>query len=244
MSLEILFEDNHCLAVNKPAGMPSQAEAAGKLSLVDAVKAYLKARYQKPGNVYVGLLHRLDQPVSGVVLLAKTSKAAARLSAQFRSGEIEKVYWAIVEGRASQCEGRWVDLLAKDRSMNRTGVVPEGGMPGKEAVVDLRVLKQWRNYAKLELRPRTGRSHQLRAQLAARGLPIVGDAKYAAKSRLRALDGGRRIALHAQELTFTHPTRREVIAVLAAVPADWPELLPEWRERCSAPRRPGAGSER
>jgi 23S rRNA pseudouridine1911/1915/1917 synthase len=242
MNLEVLFEDNHCLAVNKPAGMPSQGESSGKPTLVDAVKSYLKVRYHKPGNVYVGLLHRLDQPTSGVVLLAKTGKAASRLSAQFRAGSIEKVYWAIVEGEPSQTEGHWTDALAKDRRINRSGVVSEGKHTGKEALVEFRVLERFGSYTKLELRPKTGRSHQLRAQLAERGLPILGDRKYGAKSRLRALDGGHRIALWARELTFTHPTRGEVISVAAPIPADWPESVPEWKERWCGSKTRGEGS--
>jgi 23S rRNA pseudouridine1911/1915/1917 synthase len=244
MSLDVLLEDNHCLAVNKPAGLPSQGGSSAQVSLVDTVTVYLKTRYRKPGNVYVGLLHRLDQPTSGVVLLAKTSKAASRLSAQFRSGSVGKVYWAVVEGLPAQADGTWIDVLAKDRRINRAGVVVPGSDSGKAAVVHFRVLTRWARTAKLELRPQTGRSHQLRAQLAERGLPIVGDAKYGAKSRLKALDGGQRIALHARELTFTHPTRQEVISIVAPVQADWPEFLPEWSERSCGSRMPGEHPDR
>jgi 23S rRNA pseudouridine1911/1915/1917 synthase len=224
MNLDVLFEDNHCLAVNKPAGLLSQGDASGDPSLVELATGYLKARYQKPGNVYVGLLHRLDRPTSGVVLLAKTSKAANRLSAQFRAGTISKLYWAIVEGKAREQEGEWVDLLEKDTRQNRSGVVVEDSSTSKEARVAFRVLGRWENFTKLELRPATGRSHQLRVQLARRGLPIVGDGKYGARRQLKALDGRFRIALHARQLTFTHPTRPEAISVDAPVPADWPEL--------------------
>jgi 23S rRNA pseudouridine1911/1915/1917 synthase len=228
MKLEVLFEDNHCLAVNKPAGVPSQRDESGDESLVDIVARDLKERYRKPGNVYVGLLHRLDRPTSGVVLLARTSKAARRLSEQFRAGRIEKVYWAIVEGVPGEPSAEWVDRLEKDRDRNRVRLVspgePEG--EGKEARVGVRVLKRWANSAKLELTPRTGRSHQLRVQLARRGLPIVGDGKYGARTRVLATDGRGRIALHARELTFIHPTRGSAISVVAPVPADWPEPSP------------------
>jgi 23S rRNA pseudouridine1911/1915/1917 synthase len=224
MNLEVLFEDNHCLAVNKPAGLPSQGDASGDPSLVDLAMLYLKARYHKPGNVYVGLVHRLDRPTSGVVLLAKTSKAASRLSDQFRTGTISKLYWAIVEGEPRDQEGEWVDMLEKDTRQNRSGVVLEDSSTSKEARVAFRVLERWGSVAKLELRPATGRSHQLRVQLAKRGLPIVGDRKYGAKSQLKALDGRFRIALHARRVTFMHPTRPEAISVDAPVPADWPEL--------------------
>jgi 23S rRNA pseudouridine1911/1915/1917 synthase len=224
MNLEVLFEDNHCLAVNKPAGLLSQGDASGDPSLVDLATFYLKTQYAKPGNVYLGLLHRLDRPTSGVVLLAKTSKAAGRLSDQFRSGKVSKVYWAIVEGKAREQEGEWVDLLQKDSGQNRSGVVLEESSSSKEARVAFRVLEHWRSFTKLELRPATGRSHQLRVQLARRHLPIVGDGKYGATTQLKAMDGRSRIALHARQLTFMHPTRREAISVDAPVPADWPEL--------------------
>jgi 23S rRNA pseudouridine1911/1915/1917 synthase len=223
MNLDVLYEDNHCLAVNKPAGVPSQGDESGSESLVDLVADYLRVRYAKPGNVYVGLLHRLDRPTSGVILLARTSKAAGRLSAQFRAGTIRKVYWAIVEGGPAEDDGRWIDRLEKDRRINRSHIMDEGEGEGKEARVAFRVLERSAGVTKLELRPETGRSHQLRAQLAGRGFPIVGDSKYGAKSRIMASDGRGRIALHARELTFMHPTRGEAIAVVAPVPADWPE---------------------
>jgi 23S rRNA pseudouridine1911/1915/1917 synthase len=242
MNLEVLFEDNHCLAVNKPAGLLSQGDASGQPSLVELAKAYLKTRYRKPGNVYVGLLHRLDRPVSGVVLLAKTSKAAGRLSAEFRSGAITKAYWAIVEGAPREDQGEWVDVLAKDNRLNRTGAVKPGSSLGKEARVAFRVIERWARYSKLELLPATGRSHQLRVQLAARDLPIVGDMKYGAATRLLALDGHLRVALHAARLGFTHPTRREAISVDAPVQADWPERCPAWSEALCGSSRPRAGS--
>jgi 23S rRNA pseudouridine1911/1915/1917 synthase len=229
MLLEVLFEDNHCLAVNKPAGMLSQGDVSGEPSLVDRVADYLKARYAKPGNVYVGLVHRLDQPVSGVMVLARTSKAAGRLSAQFHAGTITKVYWAVVEGLPPD-EGEWSDVIEKDERLNRSVVVSPANESGKESRVGFRVLTRWKRFSKVELRPATGRSHQLRVQLAARGFPIAGDRKYGAKTRLKALDGGFRIALHARELTFTHPTRRVAISVEAPLPGDWPELLTGWLE--------------
>jgi 23S rRNA pseudouridine1911/1915/1917 synthase len=228
MNLEVLFEDNHCLAVNKPAGLLSQGDCSRALCLVDLATHYLKTRYSKPGNVYVGLLHRLDRPTSGVVLLAKTSKASGRLSSQFRSGTISKLYWAIVEGTTNEQEGEWVDLIEKDRQSNRSDVVVAASSSSKEARVAFRVLSSSGNLTKLELRPMTGRSHQLRVQLARRELPIVGDGKYGSRRRLDALDGHFRIALHARQLTFIHPTRQEAISVDAPVPADWPELSPGW----------------
>jgi 23S rRNA pseudouridine1911/1915/1917 synthase len=243
-ALEILYEDNHLLAVNKPAGLLSQGDRSGDPSLVDAVTHDMKTRYAKAGNVYVGLLHRLDRPASGIMLLAKTGKAAQRLSEQFRSGTIGKIYWAIVEGSPTEDAGNWSDVLTKDSRTNRAQVqlppVRESAIPvahlgaesdadlagigaGKAATVQFRVLARWRRTSKLELTPQSGRSHQLRVQLASRSLPIVGDIKYGAKQRLKALDGRMRIALHARQITFSHPTRREAITVVAPVHADWPE---------------------
>ncbi len=242
MNLEVLYEDNHCLAVNKPAGVPSQEDESGSESLVDLVARYLRERYAKPGNVYVGLLHRLDRPTSGVILLARTSKAAGRLSAQFRAGSIEKVYWAIVEGVPAQAGGVWIDRLEKDRRINRSRILGEGDPEGKEARVAFRVLERAEGVTKLELRPGTGRSHQLRAQLAGRGLPIVGDSRYGAKSRIVASDGRGRIGLHARELHFMHPTRGEAIAIVAPEPADWPEPLTGGPARWSSSSRPGGYS--
>src|SRR6516165_2213409 len=126
MKIEVLYEDNHCLVVNKPAGLLSQADATGDPSVVSWAKDDLKARYRKPGNVYVGLVHRLDRPTSGVVLLARTSKAAARLSTQFREGAVEKVYWAIVEGECREESGEWTDLLVKDEARNVVELAPPG----------------------------------------------------------------------------------------------------------------------
>jgi 23S rRNA pseudouridine1911/1915/1917 synthase len=223
IELEVLYEDNHCLAVNKPAGLLSQGDRSGEPSLVDVASEYLKTRYGKPGEAYLGLLHRLDRPASGVMILAKTGKAAARLSEQFRSGTIGKLYWAIVEGAPPNGSGIWTDVLAKDRRANRSFTQAEEGFAGKEASVEYRVVERWASRSKLELEPRSGRSHQLRVQLSSRGFPIVGDIKYGSRVRLKALAGCLRIALHARQVTFSHPTRREPITIVAPVPADWPE---------------------
>ena len=220
----IIHEDNHLLVVNKPAGMPSQPDESGAESLVDWARESIRKRYDKPGNVYVGLVHRLDQPVSGIVVLARTSKAAARLSAQFRAGTVVKTYWAIVEGYLEHDEGVWRDRLLKDRERNVVRVVvdDEDDEESRDAELNYRVLERRAKTCRLELVPTTGRGHQLRVQLASRGLPIVGDSKYGAKSRLIALDGGPRIALHARSLKFRRPTKDEPLEFSAEVPADWP----------------------
>jgi 23S rRNA pseudouridine1911/1915/1917 synthase len=219
--IPILFEDNHCLALDKPAGLLAQGDATGDRSVVDLASEDLKRRYSKPGNVYVGLIHRLDRPVSGVILLAKTSKAAARLSAQFHDHTVEKVYLALVEGRPVEESGEWSDVLVKDPRTN-TVTVSTRDEGGSQAVVEYRVLESLAGVSLIELRPTTGRGHQLRVQLATRGLPILGDRKYGSSRTVKARDGGLRIALHALELNFNHPTRDERITVRSGRPADWP----------------------
>jgi 23S rRNA pseudouridine1911/1915/1917 synthase len=223
LGFAILHEDNHCLVVDKPAGLLVQGDATGDASLVDLVADDLKRRYHKPGNVFVGLVHRLDRVASGVVLLAKTSKGAARLSEQFREGSVEKIYLAMVEGRLEADEGQWIDYLQKDEAHNVVSVVSPRTRGGLEAITRFRVLGPLPGGGALvELRPITGRSHQLRVQLASRGHPIWGDVKYGARTRVACRLGGQRIALHAAELRFTHPTTREALSIRAAEPADWP----------------------
>ena len=180
------------------------------MSLLELARQYIKEKYRKRGNVFLGVVHRLDRPVSGVVLFARTSKAAARLSEQFRAGAVTKVYHAWVEGTLKQAEGEMSDRLVKDPQRNVVRSVPEGTRGSRRAVLEYRVLKRAATRTLLEIRPRTGRGHQIRVQLATRGLPIVGDAKYGARQRLAL-----RIALHAAELTFEHPVRHEPVSVHA-----------------------------
>ena len=228
--IPILFEDNHCLALDKPAGLLAQGDSTGDRSVVDLAGEDLKRRYAKPGNVYVGLIHRLDRPVSGVILLAKTSKAAARLSAQFHDHIVEKVYLAVVEGKPVEDAGRWSDVLVKNSKTN-TVTVSTRDDGGVQAVVEYRVLETLGGLSLVELRPTTGRGHQLRVQLATRGLPILGDRKYGATGTVKARDGGFRIALHALELSFNHPTQDQKVLVRSGRPADWPSA----GLRCSWP---------
>ena len=221
--LDVLFEDNHCLAINKPAGLLAQGDETGDRSAVDLASDYLRAKYAKPGNVFVGLVHRLDRPTSGVLLLARTSKGADRLAGQFRDNSIRKVYLAVVEGTVSPEAGEWADWLRKDEARNLVEVVADGDPRGREARLSYRVVTSGRSTSTIEVVPTTGRSHQIRVQLASRGHPIVGDRKYGSRRGLIAADGRPRVALHAQELTFRHPTRDETITVRASLPADWPD---------------------
>jgi len=215
-TFEILYEDNHCLAVHKPSGVLSTHYEGREETLDRAVKAYLKEKYHKPGNVFLGIVHRLDRPVSGVLLFARTSKAAARLAQQFREGTVEKIYWAVVEGEVSQMAGTLEDWLCKDNNRGRVEVVEPGDEGARQALLHYHRRAVQGGLTWLEVRPQTGRSHQLRVQLAHHGHPIYGDAKYGAVRTF-----GRGIGLHARALTFLHPIRYEPIALTADVPRSW-----------------------
>lgn len=218
--LEVLYEDNHCLAVNKPARLLTMGDATGERTLLDLAKDYVKQTYGKPGAVFLGVVHRLDRPVSGVVLFARTSKAAARLSEQFRERTVEKVYRAIVEGVPPERDAVLQDWLWKDPGRNVTQVVRDGTPGAQQAALAIRRLKTHGNRSLVEVRPVTGRSHQIRVQLSSRGWSILGDGKYGSTVRL---DGS--IALHAASLTFRHPTQGEPVKVKADEPAGWARLL-------------------
>src|SRR4051812_47649142 len=215
-ALDILYEDNHCLAVAKPSGALSTHFQGGEETLDRAVKRYLKDKYQKPGNVFLGVVHRIDRPVSGVLLFARTSKGAARLSEQFREGSIEKVYWAIVQGEVKNEAGSLEDWLLKDEQRGRVDVVEPRSEGAKQALLHYTRKCVRGGLSFLEVRPQTGRTHQLRVQLAHHGYPIYGDAKYGA---IHTFAAG--IALHARSLTLLHPTRNEPIELTAEVPREW-----------------------
>jgi len=214
--LDILFEDNHCLAIAKPAGALSTHYEGREETMDRLVKAYLKEKYQKPGNVFLGVVHRLDKPVSGVLLFARNSKAAARLAEQFRQGSVEKIYWAVVEGDVPRQAGSLEDWLKRDKVQGRVEV-EEPRTPGSRlALLHYEKLSMHGGLSLVEVRPQTGRTHQLRVQLAHHGQPIYGDAKYGSVHTFE-----RAIALHARSLTFLHPIRNEPISLMAELPRGW-----------------------
>lgn len=225
--LVVLYEDNHCLAVAKPA--PLLTQGAPHIPNLEAlVKAYIKDRYQKPGNVYLGIPHRLDRPVSGVVVFARNTKAAQRLAEQFSQRQVRKVYWAVVESNADGTpppeEGVWEDWLLKIQNEARTERVAEGVPGARRAVLRYRRLSTTADGALLEIEPETGRMHQIRVQAATRGWPVRGDFLYGARLPFgpkAELPRERIIALHARSLTFLHPIRYEPMTVTAPAPEVW-----------------------
>jgi 23S rRNA pseudouridine1911/1915/1917 synthase len=226
-ALTILFEDNHCLAVAKPAALLTQGVPPGIPTLESMVKAYLKEKYHKAGNVYLGIPHRLDRPVSGVVLFARNTKAARRLAEQFQKREVTKIYWGAVEGNLEPATGTWHDWLRKLPEEARSKKVSEGSENARQALLHYRCLQACAGGTLLEFRPETGRMHQIRVQAAVRGFPIQGDVLYGAKLPFGPaveLPRERSIALHARSLTFLHPIRFEPITVEAPLPASWEEL--------------------
>jgi 23S rRNA pseudouridine1911/1915/1917 synthase len=229
MDLCVLFEDNHCLAVAKPAPLLTQGVPPGIPTLESMVKAYLKAKYHKPGNVYLGIPHRLDRPVSGVVLFARNTKAARRLAEQFQQRQVRKVYWAVVEGIVEPAEGTWEDWVVKVKEEARTERASPDTPGARHAVLRYRRLRTGPDWSLLELEPETGRMHQLRVQAAWRGWPVHGDVQYGSTRPFGPpadLPRDRVIALHARSLRFLHPIRYEPITVTAPLPEAWRDFLP------------------
>lgn len=231
--LHILFEDNHCLAVAKPAPLLTQGVPHGIPTLEAMVKAYLKERYHKPGNVYLGIPHRLDRPVSGVVVFARNTKAARRLAEQFQNRQVRKVYWAIVEASPESAplpvEGVWEDWLLKVKEEARSERVTADTPGARRAVLRYRRVRDNAEGVLLEIEPETGRMHQIRLQAASRGWPVRGDVLYGARlpfGPLAELPRERVIALHARSLTFLHPIRYEPLTVTAPLPETWNEIYP------------------
>ncbi|MBQ3487794.1 MAG: RluA family pseudouridine synthase [Clostridia bacterium] len=231
MDIQVLYEDNHLLVVKKPPNVPVQADASGDEDLLTACKGYIKEKYQKPGEVYLGLVHRLDRPVGGVLVFARTSKAAARLTEQFSAHRAQKRYAAVVEGSAPG-EGRLFDWLLKNEGTNTTSVVKEGTSGAKAARLSFRTLARDGGSSLLDVDLETGRPHQIRVQLSHAGLPIRGDQRYNPRAKV-----GEQIRLWAYALTIAHPTLKEEMTFYALPPFDeFPtavKYLPAFRA-CSA----------
>ena len=215
-NLQVLYEDNHLIVVNKRPGDIVQGDKTGDVPLSEVVKEYLKAKYNKAGNVYLGVVHRLDRPTSGIVLFAKTSKALPRLNKLFSEGKTHKTYWAVVSKVPPKTENRLVHWLVRNPKQNKSYALLKEGTNSKKAILEYRLLKKMDNYYLLEIDLKTGRHHQIRAQLAAIGCAIKGDLKYGARRSNK--DGS--IHLHARKLMLEHPVRKEVISFRAPPPDD------------------------
>lgn len=221
---DILFEDNHLLVVNKHAGDLVQPDPSGESALEDQIKAFLKHRDAKPGEVFLGVVHRIDRPVSGAVIFAKTSKALARLNEMIREGRIRKTYWAIVEQTPDPAEGELCHYVLRDARINRSRAFDQPRLEAKQARLRYATLATGDRYTLVGVELLTGRHHQIRVQLSTIGCPIRGDLKYGAK---RSNPGGG-ISLHSRSVGFEHPVRREPVEVVAPVPQD--ERLWQWFE--------------
>lgn len=224
--LSILYEDNHLIAVNKTCRDIVQGDKTGDMPLSEKLKAWLKVKYNKPGNVFVGVTHRLDRPVSGVILFAKTSKALARLNEMFRLGEVRKTYWAIVKNKPAADEGELVHWLVRNEKQNKSYAYDAERPNSKKAILHYRVIARSENYYLLEIDLKTGRHHQIRCQLSKMGCPIKGDLKYGFPRSNR--DGG--ISLHARKAELIHPVSKQALTIVAPVPDD-----PLWRALSTHP---------
>jgi 23S rRNA pseudouridine1911/1915/1917 synthase len=216
----VFYSDNHLLAVYKPAGLLVQGDRSGDVCLLDLAKQWVKQRHQKPGNVFLGLVHRLDRPVAGVMVFARTSKAAGRLSEQIRSSSVRKVYLAVVEGEKPSSAARLVNHI--QRSGRHSRIMHRQTQTSREARLSYRLLDSAGGRSLLEVELETGRKHQIRLQLAHIGCPIVGDCRYGASGPLSA----RQIALFARRLTIAHPIRHDPLTLCAPLPTGWPWPAP------------------
>lgn len=222
--LEILYEDNHLLALVKPVAIATMGLAEGEETLLTIAKDYIKQKYNKPGNVYLGIVSRLDVPVSGVVLFARTSKGADRINKQFRERSVQKTYWAIVEGKMVNTSGTLRDRICEDKRHRRVWIAGQSknvvNTEGKDAILHYKLLRELGPNSLLEIHLETGRKHQIRLQLSSRGFPILGDHKYG--SRVRISSG---ITLHAKSLSVEHPTTGEEITFSAPIPNFWKKWI-------------------
>lgn len=213
-NLQVLYEDNHIIVVNKRPGDIVQGDKTGDKPLSEVVKSYLKEKYNKPGNVYLGVVHRLDRPTSGIVVFARTSKALPRLNKLFQKKEAEKTYWAIVKNQPPKQEDTLTHFLKRNPKQNKSYAHIKEVPDSKKAVLEYRILKKLNNYYLLEVDLHTGRHHQIRSQLSAIGSPIKGDLKYGFDRSNKDAS----IHLHARELKFIHPVKKEPVHIIAPPP--------------------------
>lgn len=221
--LEILYEDNHIIAVNKRPSDIVQGDKTGDTPLSDFVKQYVKEKYDKPGEVFIGTVHRIDRPVSGIVLFARTSKALTRLNAMFQSKEIQKTYWAVVKNRPANESGKLIHYLIKNEAKNMSRAFEKETPGALRSELDYELICSLDNYHLLEVKPQTGRHHQIRVQLSKMGCPIKGDLKYG----FDRSNKDKSIHLHARKIEFIHPIKKENIVIIAPPPTDvlWNEFV-------------------
>lgn len=218
VDLDILFEDNHLIIVNKCSGEIVQGDKTGDEPMSEKVKRYIKQKYNKPGDVFIGTPHRIDRPTSGIVIFAKTSKALMRLNKMFQDKEIQKTYWAIVKNPPKNKEGKLVHYLKKNETKNKSFAQETMFQGAKVAELTYKIIFDFNNYFLLEILPKTGRHHQIRVQLSEMGCPIKGDLKYGFNRSNKDAS----ISLHARKISFLHPVRKEQMEVVASVPSDDP----------------------
>jgi 23S rRNA pseudouridine1911/1915/1917 synthase len=228
-SERILYEDNHLIIINKQAGELVQGDKTGDKPLSELLKSYLKKKYNKPGEVFLGVTHRIDRPVSGLVIFAKTSKALERMNEMFREKKINKKYWAVVQNKPDKEEGILVDFLTKNEVTNKSYVCPEGNKNASRSELEYKLILQIDRYYLLEINPLTGRHHQIRVQLSAMGSPIKGDVKYGFKRS----NPDASIHLHARSIEFMHPVKNENLKILADPPNDpvWNAFMKQYHFR-------------
>ena len=213
-TLEILFEDNHLLIVNKKSGDIVQADKTGDKPLSEVVKEYIKEKYNKPGDVFLGVIHRLDRPTSGIIIFARTSKALERLNKMLRERNVSKTYWAVIKNNPKNTKDTLIHFLKKNPKNNKSTVFKKEAEGSKKAILHYTIIKNLKNYSLLEIDLETGRHHQIRAQLSFIRSPIKGDLKYGASRSNK--DGS--IHLHARKINFTHPVSKKIITIIAPVP--------------------------
>ncbi|RPF52168.1 RluA family pseudouridine synthase [Aquisalibacillus elongatus] len=228
MDFKILYEDNHLIFVEKPVNIPVQADQSKDRDLLTMIKEFIKVRDEKPGNVYLGLVHRLDRPVGGVMVFAKTSKAASRLSDQIRRNAFDKEYLTVVRGRTKKMQDSLKDFLVKDKKENKVYISSHNNSEAKKALLDYEVMGEKKGLSLLRIQLHTGRPHQIRVQLSSRGLPIYGDQKYGEKVN----QPGQQIALWSHTLALEHPTKKEEVRVVSNPPMGFPWHL--WAEYYSS----------